>query len=854
MNLPKIYEPSQYEADIYTLWETSGAFQPSGEGEPYSIIMPPPNANASLHTGHAMYVIQDILTRYHRMKGDRTIYIPGADHAGFETWVVYEKHLEKQGKSRFDYNRDELYQQVWDFVAQNRGLMEIQLREMGLSCDWTKQVFTLDDSVVKVAYETFHKMWNDKLIYRGERIVNYCTQHDTSFADIEVTYKDVGSSIWEIKYPMVEGNGEIIVATTRPETMLGDVAVAVNPKDSRYKEYVGKHVTLPLINKAIPIVADDMVDFEFGTGAVKITPAHDTNDFEVGERHHLPRITVIGYDGKMNEAAGLKYKGMSVEAARSAILEDLKTEGFLVSETEYNHSVGHCYKCGTVIEPLLRDQWFVRVRPLADKAIAAIEESDIRFFPENKGRVLVNYLKNLRDWNISRQPAWGIPIPAFQNTEDPDDWIFDERVSEETIEVDGKTYARDPDTFDTWFSSSQWPFITTKYHDTGELAEFFPNSVMETAADILFPWVSRMIMLSMYRENQIPFKDVYLHGLILNDKGQKMSKSKGGVLNPQDVIKEFGSDALRLGVVASRSAGQDQAFGRDKTIAGRNFCNKLWNIARFVQTKVGENYEIGELQPSAPADHWIIRELNAASSNVAALLEEYRFAEAFETVYHTIWDKMADWYLEASKTNLEPSVMVWALEMCLKIAHPFAPFVTETLWQTLDWQNGQLITSSWPGRTDYDDPTADKFEELQKIVTEAREVLASIGSRDVVMLTTDSKVAIENDELIRTMTRVGYVQTAKEGRGLRLTDTHEHIWLDLDEQQIETYRKTLEKKLTEIEKAIAAFEHRLSSESYIKNAPEDLVTESRTQLQSKNFQATHIRHQLKHLDTQIRDE
>ena len=455
MNLPKIYEPNQYEADIYTLWETSGAFQPSGEGEPYSIIMPPPNANASLHTGHAMYVIQDILTRYHRMKGDRTIYIPGADHAGFETWVVYEKHLEKQGKSRFDFNRDELYQQVWDFVAQNRGLMEIQLREMGLSCDWTKQVFTLDDSVVKVAYETFHKMWNDKLIYRGERIVNYCTQHDTSFADIEVTYKDVDSSIWEIKYQMVEGNGEIIVATTRPETMLGDVAVAVNPKDSRYKEYVGKHVTLPLINKAIPIVADDMVDFEFGTGAVKITPAHDTNDFEVGERHHLPRITVIGYDGKMNEAAGLKYKGMSVEAARSAILEDLKTEGFLVSETEYNHSVGHCYKCGTVIEPLLRDQWFVRVRPLADKAIAAIEESDIRFFPENKGRVLVNYLKNLRDWNISRQPAWGIPIPAFQNTEDPDDWIFDERVSEETIEVDGKTYARDPDTFDTWFSSSQ---------------------------------------------------------------------------------------------------------------------------------------------------------------------------------------------------------------------------------------------------------------------------------------------------------------------------------------------------------------------------------------------------------------
>lgn len=849
MNLPKTYEPKQYEADIYALWETSGAFQPSGEGEPYSIIMPPPNANASLHTGHAMMVIQDILIRYHRMKGDRTIYIPGADHAGFETWVVYEKHLEKQGRSRFDFKRDELYEQVWDFVAQNRGVMETQVRAMGLSCDWTKSVFTLDDSVVKVAYDTFKKMWNDGLVYRGERIVNYCTKHDTSFADIEVTYKDVNSSIWEIRYPLVEGNGEIIVATTRPETMLGDVAVAVNPEDSRYKHLIGKHVTLPLINKAVPVIGDEMVDFEFGTGAVKITPAHDPNDFEVGERHHLPRITVIDYDGTMNEAAGFKYKGKTVEEARAAIVDDLETEGFLVSTTDYSHSVGHCYKCGSVIEPLLKDQWFIRVRPLADKAIAAIEESDIRFVPENKGRVLVNYLKNLRDWNISRQPAWGIPIPAFQNIDDADDWIFNERVSEETIEVDGKTYKRDPDTFDTWFSSSQWPFAVTKYHDSGELEEFFPNSVMETAADILFPWVSRMIMMSIYHEEKIPFKDVYLHGLILNDQGQKMSKSKGGVLNPQVVIDEFGSDALRLGVIASRSAGQDQAFGRDKTIAGRNFCNKLWNIARFIQEKVASETATGQPQPKSPADHWIIRELNAAGSDIAAMLEEYRFAEAFETVYHTIWDKMADWYLEASKASLEPSVMVWALEKCLKIAHPFAPFVTETLWQTLDWQHGQLISSKWPTRTDYDEKAANKFEELQKIVTESREILASIGSRDIVMLTTDSKVAIEHAETIRTMTQVGYVQTAKEGRGLRLTGTNEHIWLDLDTQQIETYRTTLEDKLSNIEKDINALEHRLSNEKYLKKAPEDLVAESKTDLNHKTRQADHIRHQLKHLDS-----
>ena len=867
MNLPKIYEPKQYEANIYTLWETSDAFKPNGKGEPYSIVMPPPNANGNLHLGHALgNAIQDGLVRYHRMKGDRTAYIPGADHAGFETWVVYERLLEKEGKSRFDFGREELYQQTWDFVAKNRINMEIQLRELGASCDWSKSVFTLDDAVVKTTYITFQKMWNDKLIYRGERLVSYCTKHQTGFADIEVEYKDEKSHIWEVRYPFIESSGEIVVATTRPETMFGDVAIAVNPKDERYKHMVGRHVMVPLIDKAIPIIADEMVDFEFGTGAVKITPAHDSNDFEVGERHNLPRISVIDFDGTMSEEAPLKYQKLTVAEAREATISDLDTGNYLVSETSYSHSVGHCYKCGTVIQPLLMDQWFIRVRPLADKAITAIEEGQITFIPENKGRVLVNYLKNLKDWNISRQIPWGIPIPAFQNIDDHEDWIFDERVTKKSISLDGKTYKRDSDTFDTWFSSGQWPFITTKYHDSGEMAEFFPNSVMETGHDILFPWVSRMIMLSLYCEATIPFKEVYLRGLVLDPHGQKMSKSKGNMVNPQEIMAEYGSDALRLGLLASRSAGQNQALGKDKVIAGRNFCNKLWNVARYIEGVVDREKGQGDrnkqkldskvsnlspsvlnLTPKSPADHWIIRELDAASNGIAGMLEEYRFAEAFETVYHTIWDKMAGWYLEASKTDLEPSVMVWALETCLKIAHPFAPFVTETIWQTLKWEESQIITSSWPARTEYDSDQANNFEQLQNIITETREVLGIIGSRDIAMETNTSQLVLENAELLRKMTRVGYVQTTEEGSGLRLTSTHEHVWLDLDEEQIQKYKDTLKKKMEEFERSVEALEKRLSSESYVKNAPEALVAESKEELEVKNGQAEHLRHQLKHL-------
>lgn len=851
MNLPKTYEPNQYEADIYALWESSGAFKPSGEGEPYSIIMPPPNANGNLHIGHSLIVfLEDILTRYHRMQGRRAIWIPGADHAGFETWVVYEKQLESQGKSRFDYSREELYQQTWDFVAQHRGAMEQQVRALGASCDWSRQTFTLDPNVVAVAYRTFEKMWNDKLIYRGERIVNYCTEHDTSFADIEVVYKEEKSHLWTIAYPLEDGSGTIEIATTRPETLLGDVAVAVHPDDENMQHFIGKKVKLPLADRIIPIIADEMVEQGFGTGAVKITPAHDPNDFEVAERHpELPRLTVIAFDGTMNDDVPEKYRGMTVLEARKNVLNDLKELDLLVETTKHTHSVGHCYKCDSVIQPLLKEQWFIKVQPLAERASRTIKKGEIKFTPQNKGRVLMQYLDQLRDWNISRQIPWGIPIPAFQNVDDSEDWIFDLNVDKETIEKDGKTYRRDPDTFDTWFSSGQWPFITTLFAENGGLEEFYPTSVMETGADILYPWVSRMVMLGLYVTDQVPFKEVYLNGLVLDPKGQKMSKSKGNVVSPIEIVSEYGSDATRLGLISARSAGQNQAFSPDKVVAGRNFCNKLWNIARFIENTLGDDiHEAGDPNPQTPADHWIIRELVAAKREVATLVEEYRFAEAAETVYHTIWDKVADWYVEGSKSGYSADTMVWVLEACLVMAHPFAPFVTETIWQTLDWHNAEedlLITTQWQLSEDYDDALASQFEVIKGIITETREVLAEIKSTDIALFTS-SPLLLDNSEMIRKMSRVGYVQDSKQG-SLRLLSTDEPAWLDLDEKQISLYKERMTAKLESTVKEGERLVARLKNESYLKNAPADLVEETKTQLKTTKTSAQHLRDILKQL-------
>jgi valyl-tRNA synthetase len=834
MNLAKSYDPNQFEPTIYAMWETANAFAPTGKGEPYSIVMPPPNANGNLHLGHGlMGALEDILVRYHRMKGKDAIFIPGADHAGFETWVVYEKALEKEGKSRFDFSREQLYSQVWNFVEKQRGNMELQLRALGVSASWSDLVFTLDEKVIGTVYQTFKRLWDDKLIYRGERIVNYCTVHQTSFADIEVEHKNEKSKLWKIAYPTLDKIGEVIIATTRPETMFGDTAIAVHPDDERYKHLIGTRVLLPLTDKEIPIIADEYVDPAYGTGAVKITPAHDPNDFEVGERHKLERVQVIDFDGKMINVPP-QFMGLDFETARKRTLAALDAAELRRGEDNLEHAVGHCYKCGSVIQPLIKDQWFLKVQPLAQRAKQALEAGDIEFFPASRKNVLAQYYDNLRDWNLSRQIPWGIPIPAFQNINNPDDWIFDDRVDEATIDVNGTTYKREEDTFDTWFSSGQWPFITTDYLQKGELARFYPNSVMETGGDILYAWVAKMIMLGLYATDTIPFKHVYLHGLVLDEHGQKMSKSKGNVINPMELIAEYGSDALRLGIISSRSAAQNQAFAVSKVVAARNFCNKLWNIARFIEGKLGEGATGKKPEPKTMVDHWIIRELTGAAADIDKQLENYRFAEAGEIIYHAIWDNVADWFVEASKTQDNPEMLAWVLDTSLKIAHPFAPFVTETIWQSLNWHNDLLISTSWPEAMAYDEIAAAEFERLQKLVVEARYVTAELpGNERYAMLYQNDSLVADNADLIRHLARLKEVKATDTPRGLRLAASGREAWLDVSEETLYEHQTNLEVRLAETKAFVNTLEARLANDSYTQKAPAHLVEESREQLKAK---------------------
>jgi valyl-tRNA synthetase len=833
MKLPKVYEPAAYEADIYALWEKASAFAPTQKGKSYSVVVPPPNANGNLHLGHALTLgVQDIAVRYHRLRGERALLLPGADHAGFETQVVFEKHLAKEGKSRFDFTREELYRQIWDFVAENRQNFEEQFRRLGAGVDWSHYTFTLDDKIVRRAYVTFKKMWDEGLIYRGERLVNFCTFHGTAFADIEVEYKEAKSKLWYVRYPLTEGKGEIVVATTRPETMLGDTAVAVHPDDDRYRDFIGKTVKLPLTHREIPIIADDFVDKAFGTGAVKLTPAHDPNDFDAAERHDLPKITVINHEGKLTAEVPEAYRGLTVLEARKQVVADLEQGSWLVKTEDITHNVGHCYKCGTIIEPLLRDQWFVDMKPLAGEAVKTLKAGKIAFQPESKKRQLISYLENLRDWNISRQIAWGIPIPAFQNVDDTDDWIYDERIDQETIIVDGKTYHRDPDVFDTWFSSSSWPYATLDFPDGDDYKDFYPLSLMETGSDILMPWVSRMIMMGLYVTGDIPFKTVYLHGLVLDEHGQKMSKSKGNVMNPIDVVDEYGSDAVRMGVITGQSAGNNQPFGRPKVIAARNFCNKLWNVARYVEDRAGEDFK-PNLKPEATsdADHWVLRKLQQTADAIADDLESYRFAEAYDKLYHFVWDDFADWYIEASKAQPNKELLAFALGAILKIAHPFAPFVTETIWQTLEWSpDTMLVTSEWPIIPKSGQKQYQAFEEVKMIVMETRAIVKALGVRDVALHYRATPLIDGNAELIKRLARLKEVTVGTEQGGVALTQTTHQVWLDIDSEKARAYATKLAEQQKAESAAISRLEGRLANKSYVEQAPAVVVEQTRAQL------------------------
>lgn len=699
----KPYNPTENESVIYELWEQSGYFNPDNlpnvtEG-PFTIIMPPPNANGQIHAGHALFVtLEDIMIRYKRMRGFKTLWLPGTDHAGFETQVVYEKKLEKEGRSRFNLSREELYAEIMDFVQANKKATENGMRQLGASCDWSREKFTLDPDIIQTVYATFKQMSDDGLVYRGERITNWCTKHQTSLSDLETLSETRKDKLYYMQY------GPLVVATVQPETMFGDVAVAVNPDDERYRQYIGQDILAqtPIGELKLKVIADEAVEKDFGTGALKITPAHDANDFEIGLRHNLPSVEVIDRYGKLNEKAG-KYAGLKIEAAREAVVRDLAELGLLLKTEDYEHAVSVCYKCGRVIEPRIIPQWFVKMKNLAEQAVKAVKNKKIQIIPNHQEKVFCHWLDNIRDWNISRQIAWGIPIPA-KLCEKCDYAVVDIENQKTDCPKCGGRLIKDPDTFDTWFSSGQWPYATLGYPTGEDYRNFYPTDVMETAGDILFFWVARMVMFGLYRTGQVPFQTVYLHGLVRDAKNQKMSKSKGNVIDPAVIARKYGTDALRMALVTGNAAGTDMALSEDRIKGYKHFANKIWNITRFIlENSQGQNSPVDLV----PADEKLLAEFRALTADITTDMENFRFHLASEKIYQYTWHTLADVILEESKPlifgNNESNRLSRLLTLniilldLLKLLHPFMPFLTETIWQSLpQTKEKMLLTARWP--------------------------------------------------------------------------------------------------------------------------------------------------------------
>jgi valyl-tRNA synthetase len=713
--ISKIYDQKR-EADIYKLWELSGYFNPDNlEGEPFTILMPPPNANAPLHVGHALFLtLEDIMIRYQRMQGKKTLWLPGTDHAGFETQVVFEKRLEKEGRSRFKMKREEFYQEVWDFVKANQNVTYDGIKRLGASCDWSRNVFTLDPKVVKIVYETFEKMSKDGLIYRGERVANWCVKHQTALSDLETKYEERTDSLYYIKY------GPFTLATVRPETKFGDTAVAVNPKDKRYADYVGKEIEVDgLLGKfKMTVVADDLVDKDFGTGVVKVTPAHDTTDYEIWTKHktEIPGpISVIDKFGRIDLSAfgdnpkAKRYQGLKVAEARKLVVEDLQKMGLIEKiDDTYKHNVQLCYKCNSLIEPQIVPQWYVSMtkpigkkKSLRDMAVQAVRSKKITILPDRFRKVFMHWMKNLRDWPISRQIWWGIPIPVKYCLDCSDAVVDIHDKVHACPKCQSKNLQKDPDTFDTWFSSGQWPYAALKANSEADLKTFYPTQVMETGWDILFFWVARMTMFGMYLTGKPPFETVYLHGLVRDKDRQKMSKSKGNVVDPLGIIDTYGVDALRMALVVGNLPGNDIVISEEKIRGYRNFANKVWNASRFTLQNL-QDFKPADGVILIEEDKKILSELHLKTAEITKLLEAYDFAHAAENLYHYFWHTFADEIIEQSKPRLaDPakrlstqSMLKEVLETCLKMLHPFMPFVTEAVWQLR--HNELLMVEKWP--------------------------------------------------------------------------------------------------------------------------------------------------------------
>ena len=744
-DLAKSYDPHAIEHDLYDWWDSQGYFEPVDENgkEPFVVVMPPPNLTGVLHVGHALFVaLEDIMIRWNRMQGRPALWIPGADHAGIAGQLVVERMLAAEGLKRHDLGREKFLERVWAYMDALRPRVRDQMKVLGASADWTRFAFTMDPGPAKAVRQVFKHLYDKGLIYRGERIISWCPNDRTALSDLEVVHRDQESNLWSIAYPVVGTEERIVVATTRPETMLGDTGVAVHPDDDRYRHLIGQQVRLPLANRLIPIVADSHVEMEFGTGAVKVTPAHDPNDFEIAQRTDLPALLIMNEDGTLNAEAG-DFEGMTMAEARTAVVTRLEQDGLLVGIAPHQHSVGHCDRCDAVVEPLLSKQWFVDMAPLARPALDAANNGDLTFVPERYKGVYVNWMENIHDWCISRQLWWGHQIPIWYCDVCGETHMSVEDTLESCPACDG-TVHQDTDVLDTWFSSGLWPFSTLGWPEqTEDLKRFYPGDVQETGYELIFIWVSRMIFFGIEMMGEVPFHTVYLHGIVRDEDGQKMSKTKGNGIDPLDVTEQYGADALRFTLVTQSSPGNDSRLSLQRVEASRNFGNKLWNVTRFVLRSIDPgDIEVDETGPIRPTDNlelmdrWILSRLDAVNENVTRLLTRHLYGEAGRQVSDFLWSEVADWYIEAAKVRLReggnPSrivgqVLAHTLERSLRLLHPFMPFITETLWQRLPHTGDSIMVASWPRAADGDEEAEVHVNAMMELVRGIRNARAEAG-------------------------------------------------------------------------------------------------------------------------------
>ena len=857
--LPKQYDPTQVESQIYQMWLDSDCFkaEPDPGKKPYSIVMPPPNVTGQLHMGHALdSTLQDILTRYKRMEGYSALWLPGTDHAGIATQIKVEEELRvKEGKTRYDLGREKFLERVWAWKEKYGSRIVEQQRKLGVSCDWSRSRFTMDEGCSKAVREAFCEMYDKGLIYKGSRIINWCPHCLTALSDAEVEYVDKPGHLWYIRYPLSDGSGDIVVATTRPETMMGDTGVAVNPEDEKFKHLIGKTCILPIMNREIPIVGDEYCEIGFGTGAVKMTPAHDPNDFEVGLRHNLEVIRVIADDGTINENGG-PYNGMDRYECRKAIVKDLEEQGYLIKTEPYSHNVGTCYRCHNDVEPLISAQWFVKMEPLAKEAIRVVNDGTIKFVPERFTKTYINWMENVHDWCISRQLWWGHQIPA---------WYCDEcghinvkREDPTECEKCGcKHLTREEDVLDTWFSSALWPFSTMGWpdKDAADLKYWYPTSVMVTGYDIIFFWVARMIFSGMEQMKKEPFKTVFIHGLVRDDKGRKMSKSLGNGIDPLEMAEKYGADALRFNLITGNSPGNDMRFYVEKCEAMRNFANKIWNASRYVLMNLTvEENGLPDAADLEIEDKWVLSKLNTLIKEVTENMDAYELGVASAKVYDFIWDTYCDWYIELTKARLygedeksklaAQKVLVYVLDQFLRLLHPFMPFITEEIWQAIPHEGRFLMLADWP-----------KYDENLNFSIEAAHMesvmnaIRSIRNRRAEMNVPPSKkstlyVVSDKGEIFRQGT--GFICRLAYADQVIICDSdpegHENmvcvvtndakLYIPLEELiDFEKELARIEKEKANCLKQIAMFEGKLSNEAFVSRAPEKVVAEQREKLE-----------------------